>query len=90
MLNALTEAVAVVPRPMRAAHEADSQRSTSDGRRSRVVPLNPLVSDLKYQPSSLSLQVSVLSSSALPLHLSSLSSQPSSLSPPFLILFKKD
>ena len=84
MLNALTEAVAVVQRPTRAAHEADSQRATSDYCRSRRVPLSLQVSALSLQVSALSLQVPVLRSlflrpSALQSPISSLSPPPSSL-----------
>jgi hypothetical protein len=92
MLNALTEAVAVVQRLTRAAHETDSQRSTRDDRSSRVVPLSPPASALqsplsafKSQPSALSSQLSSLSSqlSSLPPQVSTLSLQASVPPPSF-------
>jgi hypothetical protein len=57
MLNALTEAVAIV-QPPRAVHEADPQRSTRDDRSRRGVPLSPPASALRLQVSALQAQLS--------------------------------
>ena len=69
-----------------AAHEADSQRSTRDDRRSRVVPLNPQVSALQSPLSAFKSPISSINPPVSDLKYQSSLPQLSSLSPQVPVL----